>query len=764
MAKEGVFFKRPLPSLSSIDPGVREQLEIREKLYSKKIADTGLDPNFVAHYLNANNSFVKLTSGIDIVGTKESKDAEPVGAIPNAAHNNILLGGALYKGGTKRAGLSSDSFLGADKNGNSAAYNFAHGVSGDVKDTPAEGYVPLPGIISFDVKNRGNSGFTREVSMQVKCFSLEQLSIIEKLYLRPGFKCLVEWGHVIYATKSGEGGIEPNYYPETIFSDEIPQSGDLAEEEIKKRAGGDENEKTLGIIGDSGHNYDYMIGLIKNYNWTYERDGYIVDIELLGKGAISTFLKEMHGGTEHDDSPKEEEGVEFIATNESAFGGILKRISQSDTKGKQDNTDKDNIVSECDMEKINKSLKNYKSQMDGITELLNTEGDSYEFKVYRAGFADVNREAGNKNFNFISMRFLLGMVNYFFLERPDSSDIVPEGKFNTSIEQDLYLTYDEHFSIDPNVCLLPQQSGKYGLKTTSIPGYKDKDKADIMDIQLCTSFLYEKFKDITDKGKGNSISKDKSIGEFLNIVLDSVSASIGNINEFVLYNDFYLKKELGPSKIVDLQILPRPEGQPESYKMIIPKGPNSFVTEFQFNSELSNSMLNLIVNQAIVSGTDSGTALSTGMSAFNSGIKSRFTTEPNEEASQYAQKRAKKEQETQAALVDEFSKIFATFKYDQETVENAYSNGSALIRKELDKFLEGTKPKRGHIGAKVTLKMIGISGLKALQYFTLPDEILPAAYSEGTLKVGFRIDNVSHEITNNVWYSTIEANAMILSQ
>ena len=622
----------------------------------------------------------------------------------------------------------------------------------------------MPGIISFDVKNRGNSGFTREVSMQVKCFSLEQLSIIEKLYLRPGFKCLVEWGHVVYA-KGTAKAMSPVYGPpETIFSDEIPQKNQLAEEAIKKKAGGDENGDDLGLIGNSGHNYDYMIGLIKNYNWTYERDGYIVDIELLGKGAISTFLKEMHGGTEHDDSPKEEEGVEFIATNESAFGNILKRISQADTKGKQDNKDKDSIVEECDMEKINKSLKNYKSQMDGIIELLNTEGDSYEFKAYRAGFADVNREAGNKNFNFISMRFLLGMVNYFFLERPDSSDIVPEGKFNTTLKEDFYLTYPEHFSIDPNVCLLPQQTGTYGLKTTSIPGTRDKDKGDIMDIQLCTTFLYEKFKDITKKGKGESIAKDKSVGEFLNAVLGGVGASIGNINEFVLYNDFYLKKELGPSKIVDLQILPRPEGQPETYKMIIPKGPNSFVTEFQFNSELSNSMLNLIVNQAIVSGTDAGTATTTGLAAFNSGIKSRFTTEPDNEATQYAQKRAKKAQETQEALVDEFTKIFATFKYDEEVVEKAYSNGSALIRKELNEFLKGTKPKRGHIGAKVTITMIGISGLKALQYFTLPDEILPASYSENDIKVGFRIDNVSHEITNNVWYSTIEANAMILSQ
>ena len=741
MAEEGVFFKRPLPSLSTLDPSVREQLEVREKLYKKDIAYAE-DGDFLIQYLNANNSFVKLTSGIEVKG------------IPSAAHNNILLGGVLYRGEKKRAGLNSNPFLSDD---NTGAYNFAHGVSGEVKDKPAEGYVPMPGIISFDVKNRGNSGFTREVSMQVRCFSLEQLSIIEKLYLRPGFKCLVEWGHVIYGIGDGSTLKDKKYSPETIFSATEPTGDALKEENIKAKGG--------ELIGTSQHNYDYMIGLIKNYNWTYERDGYTVDIELLGKGAISTFLKEMHGGTEHDDSPQEDQGVEFVSTNESAFGGILKRISQADTKGKQDNEDKDSIVEECDMSAINKGLKKYQTQIDGINNLLNTEGDSFELKVYRAGFADVNKKAGNKHFNYVSMRFLLGMVNYFFLERPDSSDKVPEGKFNTTPGQDFYLTYDEHFSIDPNVCLLPQQTGTFGLKTKSIPGNKDgKDRGDIMDIQLCTDFLYEEFQNITDKGKGTTISKDKSIGEYLNAVLDKLTASLGQINEFVLYNDFYLKKELGPSKIVDLQILPRPEGQETNYKMIFPKGKNSFITDFQFNSELSNSMLNLIVNQAIVSGTDAGAQTTTGLSAFNTGISHRFTTEPAEEASQYAQKRAKAAADAQAALVKEFTDIFSTFKYDQDVVEKAYSNGSALIRKELNEFLKTEKPKRGHIGAKVTITMIGIGGLKALQYFTLPDEILPASYSENNLKVGFQINNVSHEISNNVWYTTLEANAIILSQ
>ena len=59
--------------------------------------------------------------------------------------------------------------------------------------------------------------------------------------------------------------------------------------------------------------------------------------------------------------------------------------------------------------------------------------------------------------------------------------------------------------------------------------------------------------------------------------------------------------------------------------------------------------------------------------------------------------------------------------------------------------------------------MMGIGGLKALQYFTLPPEILPSAYSDN-ITVGFQVNNVSHEISNNEWLSTIEANAIILKQ
>ena len=494
MAEEGVFFKRPLPSLDPIDATVADQLALRGELYARKMTSETY-PNFTRQFVDGNNAFVKLTSGIDIEGIKD------------AAKNNILFGGTLWEGEKLRAGLSGDPFQDIPEN---RAYNFSK----------KEGYVPMPGIIDFKVINRGNSGFSREAQLTIKCFSLEQLSLLEKLYLRPGYKCLLEWGHTIYG-KGNESKIESVVYtPETINP---YLNNDLKEESIK--------EKGSNLIKSSQHNYDFMLGLIKNYDWSYENDGYILNVELLGKGAITTFLQSVYGGTDTEEKKGSaaDAGVEFTSSNQSTFAGILKTINQADKRGAQGNTEAEKIVEEADMDRIEAAIKKkYEASMTGLTELLNSDGDSYEFKVYRAGFKDVNMEAASKKFNYISMRTLLGMVNYFFLKRPSTSDKVPEGKFNTTPGIDSYLTYPEHFSIDPAICLLPQQTGLYGLKSDAIAGKREKERGEVLDIQLNTNFLYEEYKKMRkdEDGKAlthddikavNKVKKSKKLQEFFKV-------------------------------------------------------------------------------------------------------------------------------------------------------------------------------------------------------------------------------------------------------
>ena len=83
----------------------------------------------------------------------------------------------------------------------------------------------------------------------------------------------------------------------------------------------------------------------------------------------------------------------------------------------------------------------------------------------------------------------------------------------------------------------------------------------------------------------------------------------------------------------------------------------------------------------------------------------------------------------------------------------------------MDDFLSKSKkaPKRGHIGAKVSMTMVGIGGLKSLQYFLIPPDVLPESYSKN-IQVAFQISNVSHAISNQQWTTTIDANCVILSQ
>ena len=752
MAKQAIFFEKPLPSLESFDKEVKKQLDLRQQLYSHDSDLTDLDPNFKAQFLHGNNGWVKLTSGIKITGDEK------------AAERNILQGGVLFQDGTDynlRKGLSKEKYNSAENGG---AYNLAHDVKTGAE--VAEGYVPMPGIISFDVKNRGNSGFTREASFKVKCFSLEQLSILEKLYLRPGYKCLVEWGHAVYATDNIEEKVDDKgntFINGTTSIQGTDTTGvktiDLSTTDSLK----EENIKKAGakIVGESQHNYDFFIGLIKNYNWSYDQGGYILDIQLMGKGAMSTFLKEMYGGNSHEEAPDDEKktGVVFSDEGGSNFRGLLKRINAKSKKGQQDAENEDDIVIECDNEELIKAIKRtYSPDYTAIDDLLNSGDDEYEFKAYRAQFSNSNRRSRSK-FTYISIRYLLGMINHFYLEKPNADDKEPDGKFNTTPGHNFYLTYDEHFSIDPGICLLPQQT-KYGLNTSSIPGKKDENKGDILDIQVSTHFLVEEYDALRENSKKDKIQL--SIGKYLTVVMDKIQASLGSINEFELYNNYYLKKELGPSMIIDLQLLPRPGGQKVDYQLIQPRGIKSFVREFSFNSELSNSMINIITSQAIINGTNAGEATSTGLAAFNNGIASRFEADPSgKEVSQYAKDREANKAKERDKLLERVAKIYSKFKYDEEAIKKIMSDASTIIRGDLNKTLDGEKPKRGHIGAKVSLKMLGIGGLKALQYFTLPPEILPAAYSDDIV-VGFQVNNVSHEITNNEWISSIEAQAIIL--
>ena len=105
-----------------------------------------------------------------------------------------------------------------------------------------------------------------------------------------------------------------------------------------------------------------------------------------------------------------------------------------------------------------------------------------------------------------------------------------QGKFYTGAGRSTYLTYDNHFSVDPYVCLLPKQTDATPLNTDALSGNRDTGEliGDTMDIWVNTGHVYDAVQSILDNA---SKSADYTIANFLNVLLKNIQSALGEINE-----------------------------------------------------------------------------------------------------------------------------------------------------------------------------------------------------------------------------------------
>ena len=111
---------------------------------------------------------IRMASGVNVDGSNTT------------AKNNVL------EGGTK----SNDKLRG----GFATSY-----------DAPKNGFgkIPMAGITGVNIKTKTAYGSLRQATVNFECHSTDQLSLLEKLYMRPGYPCLLEWGWAPYITNSG---------------------------------------------------------------------------------------------------------------------------------------------------------------------------------------------------------------------------------------------------------------------------------------------------------------------------------------------------------------------------------------------------------------------------------------------------------------------------------------------------------------------------------------------------------------------------------
>jgi len=262
-----------------IDGSVVEQLIPRESL----ISSSKRDKNHLL-FFNSNGAWARIVSSVNTITKAETeglatgkKTIKDVVGSKNLAYNNVIMGGTV-KQGTATQPTSINGGINQSKHNPINIDTDGYVSAGDIKDSAYHNYEslghrPTPGINSVSVKSKGTYGSLREAEVNVTVWTLEDLEMMQALYLRPGFSILLEWGHSLQLdSKSGEVVKDIQFYRK-FLRNKIP----------KKTIQNDLKELSF----DSSYNYDSMTGFVSNFNWSFREDGgYDCMIKIISKGTV----------------------------------------------------------------------------------------------------------------------------------------------------------------------------------------------------------------------------------------------------------------------------------------------------------------------------------------------------------------------------------------------------------------------------------------------------------------------------------------------
>lgn len=226
-------------------------------------------------------AWVKLTSSVNIVfpflqpgnSATTNNDLNSFYRKLNLDPNNYKTPDALAKSWVLQAGTSIQNGDGINLR-QGIGPNGAYGLGG----TEELGYRPMPGLTSVQVQTMGTLGSLRQATISFKVWNMDQLNIIEALYFRLGYSMLLEWGHVQYFNNTG------GFVNDKIFGITDPFASNKRKEQVQQEIAR-KARKTAG-------NYDGMLGIVSNFNWTFNQSGgYDCTIRLIGLGAIMDSLR-----------------------------------------------------------------------------------------------------------------------------------------------------------------------------------------------------------------------------------------------------------------------------------------------------------------------------------------------------------------------------------------------------------------------------------------------------------------------------------------
>jgi hypothetical protein len=268
---------------------VVKQIEQRQKIHGLTNRNTEQ-----LHYLHAKTATCTLASSVDIKSFDRFKDTALAGFTQDFGEAKLAQMFVLENGvssyeydnvnkvyiKSSKAGINRSSQNSSLTTSTSTAYGF-----GGLEF----GQVPMPGILSMTTRSE-NRGSLRTAEVRIKAFNKVQFDIIDTLFLRLGYTVLLEWKWGEYYDNSGVFQKDNPYtcIPQFLFPEKYWSGGQI-DPATKSTIVDQDNYLSLirSIKEKSNGNYDALLAKVKNFNWSFNKDGsYDITLSLVSIGDV----------------------------------------------------------------------------------------------------------------------------------------------------------------------------------------------------------------------------------------------------------------------------------------------------------------------------------------------------------------------------------------------------------------------------------------------------------------------------------------------
>jgi hypothetical protein len=285
-------------------------------------------------------------------------------------------------------------------------------------------------------------------------------------------------------------------------------------------------------------------------------------------------------------------------------------------------------------------------------------------------------------------------------------------------------------------------------------GFKTPDKpyvGNLMHMYLNMEFIASTLDKYIDISEGKI-----SLYDFLDNIMKGAQSALGNVNNFEIIYD----EDNNSYRIIDNTFIPGLGGGEDSGIVqfnanILKNNYGSFISNVNFRTKLSNNFATMTTVGAQSNGNVVGEN-STALSKWNVGLTDRIITDranPNGTVTSGSSVADKFLQNV--VNLQQFNGKVNAFQLTDNDISSLKGGIVDLFKMEIGEFTnQGKIPGIGFIPFDLELTMLGLSGPKIYETYTIDTTLLPNVYKD---KVQFICSGVSHKVSDNGWITTLNS-------